>query len=203
MSGRPLNRFSHSHPEVFLSELLLKSVQGAYHDVGRNVPVFHRALVVAVDTEGGRLENPGAQGSVTHVVDGRDVDVSAIDGPRNPPNSVKARILTDGFDQFTSDERLRVFWPAETHSEHPIKPGEHVFVFFEGETYERGHWIGRVSANDDVNEAPGRDLYGKSRGDDLAAIFGDDASAGGSFDTEEKALEPPKGDRIVDLFGDT
>lgn len=158
-------------PELFLSELLRKGAQGSFSERDENSRVFFRALVVAVDVVGGRLENPGGDGKLTHVINGKSVDVPATVGPLNPMNSVKARVLTDGGDQFTTDNRLRVFWPFfPEHVSIPIKPGEHVYVLFEDEDFQHGLWFSKVSGHHGVNRKTGQSTYTKAE-QGLSGLF--------------------------------
>lgn len=203
MAGQ-LNRDKFRRPELFLSELLRKSAQGKLSERDDNSRVFYRALVVAVDVVGGRLENPDGQGTLSHVVGGRSIDVPATIGPRNPQNSVKARILTDGADQFIQDDRLRVFWPMfPEHVSVPVKPGEHVYVLFEDEGSQHGLWFSKVSGHEGVNIAPGQSTYSK-REKGLSGLFPgararDDEP---ELDTDRDASEVlSSGQRLTSLFG--
>ena len=94
-------------PELVLAELIRKSARG--DDRERH---YRRAVVIAVDLEGGLLQNGTGAGSVVvRDRDGKSRTYPAIPGVENPRGSVKARILTDGFDRLLADEDLRVFWP--------------------------------------------------------------------------------------------
>ena len=167
----PLSREKFRKPELFLSELLRKSAQGRLSERDDNSRVFYRAVVVAVDVNGGRLENSGGDGKLTHVIGGKAIDVPATVGPPNPRNSVKARIVTEGFDQFISDSRLRVFWPFfDEHVSIPIKPGEHVYVLFEDEGFQHGLWFSKVSGHENTNQFQGEKSYLKA-GTGLAGLF--------------------------------
>lgn len=165
-------------PELFLSELIRQSSQGDIPGRGENPSLFYRATVVAVDVVGGLLENPDGEGKVSHSIEGKSVEVSANVGPLNPRNSIKARIITDGLDQFTADDRLRVFWPFfPEHFSIPIKPGEHAYVFFEDQAMEHGLWIGKVSGHQNVNLFRGEDSFEDPSSDSLSSKFDDSRNA--------------------------
>jgi len=160
-------------PEQFLAELIAKSARGDLWDKSQNVQVWHRALVVAVDVIGGRLENPDGEGTVSHFMDGKNSEYPANVGPKNPRNSVKARIITKEFDQFFDDDSLRVFWPMfPEHDSIPIKPGEYVYVTFEDTNYEHGLWLGKVAGHENVNYFRGQDSF-KTEDSSLASKFPD------------------------------
>ena len=204
MSKSFLSRDKFRKPEHFLSELLKKSVQGSFREEDEYVPFLFRALVVAVDVEGAKLENPSGDGTVSHVLDGRSFDVSANVGPINPKNSVKARMITDGLDQFISDNRMRVFWPFfPEHMMIPIKPGEYVYVVFEDQNYEHGLWISKVPGHENVNYYRGKDSFDASGNDSLVSKFTETAvlaNQGVKFDTDEDAAEARQDGRLSKLF---
>ena len=159
-----------------------------------NVAFLHRALVIAVDLDGGKLENPTGAGETSNVIDGKTITVKATVGPVNPPNSVKARVMTDGFDQFTGDAGLRVFWPFfPEHISLPIKPGEHTYVIFEGTGYEHGLWVTKVPGHDNVNIFMGSDAY-KPQDPSLSEKFDDTRAAAPPAEiTNEKAAAEIEG----------
>lgn len=160
MADRFENPDKFSRQEYFFAELIRKSIQGSITERDESVSFLHRALVIAVDVEGGKLENPEGKGTVANVVDGKTISVNANSGPKNPANSIKARILTEGFDQFVGDDNLRVFWPFfPEHISLPIKPGEHVYVIFEDTNYEHGLWIAKIPGHSNVNMYKGSDAY--------------------------------------------
>lgn len=191
-------------PELFFSELLKKSARGVLRESTDYVQFLFRAVVVAVDVEGGKLENPDADGRLTHVVDGRSFDVPARAGPTNPRNSVKARILSDGYDQFVHDDRLRVFWPfMQEHVSAPIKPGEHVYVVFEDPGMEHGLWIAKVPGHENANYFKGESSYGAVGESSLASKFDDSrgsARESEDFDTDAAAGESRPDGRLTALF---
>lgn len=147
-------------PEMFLAELLNKSVRGELSDKEENPRLWYRALVVAVDVEGGKLENPDGDGVVTHLINGKSVDTPARLGPVNPRNSIKARLITDEFDQFVEDSDLKIYWPMMgEHDAIPIKPGEHVYTTFEDRDFKHGLWFGKVAGHENVNFFRGQDSF--------------------------------------------
>jgi len=190
-------------PELFLAELINKSVRHEFREYDDNVRVWHRATVVAVDVFGGRLENPDAAGILEHVIDGETIEVEASLGPVNPRNSVKARILTEEFDQYLEDESLRVFWPLfPEHDMVPIKPGEHVYVMFEGEESNHGLWLGKVPGHNGVNFFKGETSFVSSDQRRLAQKFDD------STEEQKRITDADASGRLVTagknkLFGDS
>lgn len=202
----PFSRDRFRRPERFFDEFLRKGVKGLFVERGENVPVIYRALVVGVDTEGGKLENPDGSGKVPHKIDDKKFDAPARVGPENPPNSIKARVLTDGLDRFYLDDDLRVFWPffPDTHAI-PVKPGEHVYVMFEDSQRTHGLWISKVSGHTGVNYAPGDKFYEDSDSGNLVGLFPDSSSAQGSqqtdVNTDSDAGETKSGDKLSSLFG--
>ena len=123
---------------------------------------YRRAVVMAIDTEGGRLQNKSGDGTVVvRTQDGQTRRYPALAGMENPRGSIKARLLTDGLDRLVSDEDLRVYWPMfpQDQLSVPISPGEHVYVVFEDESMSHGLWISRVSGQDSANSFKGTDSY--------------------------------------------
>jgi len=123
---------------------------------------YHRAVVLAVDLDGGLLQNELGTGAVD-VVDrfGKNQSFKAIVGPKNPRGSVKARVISDGLDRLLSDDDVRVFWPMMPSDQisMPVSPGEHVYVVFDGVGTDHGLWISRVSGHDSANSYAGVDSY--------------------------------------------
>lgn len=144
-------------PEIILQDLLRRHAKGQLLDSTENVQPFMRAVVLAVDTVGGRLSNPVGSGGLT--VD--DKDYKAVVGPENPQNSIKARVLTRGFDRYVVEQEARIFWPLlqNDHMSIPIKPGEHVYVMFEDQHYEHGMWLCKVPGHVGANRSLGLDSY--------------------------------------------
>lgn len=200
------NRDKFRRPELLLNEFLRKGAQGRFREKDEGVPFLYRALVLAVDVEGGKLENPDAAGSVSHNVNGKKYSVDARTGPKNPPNSIKARILTDGLDKFAADENLRVFWPFFPENiAVPVKPGEHVYVTFEDSHQLHGLWITKVPGHNGVNYAPGKTFYKATEDGQLASKFDDsrgvaDSSTEKKYDKDEDAAETKPGNKLSSLF---
>lgn len=143
-------------PETIFAEVIRETA------INRKIQNFRRAVVVAVDEIGGLLQNPDAFGGVDVINrDGSQTTFRALPGPRNPRGSVKARILTDGFDRILNDDELRVFWPFFSNDQinTSISPGEHVYVVFEDDSLNHGLWMTRVSGQDSANSFEGADSY--------------------------------------------
>lgn len=124
------------NPNRILSNLINDYVDGTL-DYKR---FLYRAVVVEIDHIGGVLEKD----------------------PPNPKNSIKARVISDGFDSFTPDEDLQIFWPLFPFDVMPIKQGEHVYVIFEDEMRQVGLWITRIPEPKNVdspNLTPGSKKY--------------------------------------------
>ena len=205
MAGDPFDREKFRRPELLLKEFLRKGAQGAFKENSDASTFLYRALVLAVDVEGGLLENPKGQGKVSHEVGDKKFDVEARIGPKNPQNSIKARILTDGFDKFANDENLRVFWPFFPENiSLPVKPGEHVYVLFEDSHQQHGLWVSKIPGHEGVNYAPGASFYTPTQHAPLANAFDDTRGASTQekkFDKDIDAAETKPGNRLSSLFG--
>lgn len=143
-------------PELILGEVLEKAARA------ENDRLYHRASVIAVDLVGGKLQNPDGSGFVeVPRRDGSRKKFRAIVGPENPRGAIKARVLTDGLDRLLTDDELRVFWPMfpQDLSGTPATPGEHVYVFFEGEGTDNGLWVSRVAGQESANSFDGTESY--------------------------------------------
>lgn len=143
-------------PEIILAELLQKEARG---EVPRH---YRRAVILAVDPTGGKLQNPSGAGTLAVTGrDGKRREFPALSGVENPRGAVKARILTDGLDRLIDDADLRVYWPMFPQDQFgtPISPGEHVYVVFEGEGTTHGLWLSRVPGQDSANSFAGTDSY--------------------------------------------
>lgn len=194
-----LNRDKFLRPETVLSDLLRKNVQGQIKERSESGSQLFRALVVAVDVEGGLLENPAGSGVVKHELNGRSFEVRASVGPENPRNSVKARLISGGLDQFLNDDALRVFWPFfPEHISIPVKPGEHVYVMFEGEGMEHGLWVSKVSGHENLNMYRGRDSY-KNTGD-LSSKFGDPSTQDEPLNSDQDSTQSSAKNHLKNLF---
>lgn len=146
-------------PEIVLADLLNKA---ARDEINQNQNIFYRAVVLAVDLDGGMLQNDNGDGSIDVLLpDGSRKSYSAIVGPKNPRGSIKARILTDGFDRLLDDSDVRVFWPFLPHDQIgiPVSPGEHVYVLFEGNSLSNGLWFSRVSGQESASNFVGKNSY--------------------------------------------
>ncbi|MBI2449261.1 hypothetical protein HYV49_03105 [Candidatus Pacearchaeota archaeon] len=101
---------------------------------------LHRAIVVSIDQLGGALE----------------------DKPKNPKNSIKARIISDASHSMLNNDDLPVFWPLFPFDTFPLKEGEHVYVIFENEKRDHGLWLTRIPEpfdTDNRNLALGIEKY--------------------------------------------
>lgn len=144
-------------PEMILADLIRDKARGDDRD--RH---YRRAVVLAVDLDGGLLQNKSGSGDITvKSRDGKSKKYPALVGTENPRGSIKARILTDGLDRLVADEDLRVFWPMFPQDQIaiPISPGEHVYVVFEDEGLSHGLWISRVPGQESANSFLGTDSY--------------------------------------------
>lgn len=200
----PFDREKFRRPELLFKEFLRKGAKGAFKENSDATTFLLRALVIAVDVEGGLLENPSGSGKVSHTVDGKNFDVDAKIGPENPQNSIKARILTDGFDKFSTDENLKVFWPFFPENiSIPVKPGEHVYVLFEDSQQQHGLWVSKVAGHSGVNYVPGSDFYKAQQIAPLANRFDhlkDVKTQEKKFDKDSDAAETKPGNRLSSLF---
>lgn len=145
-------------PELILSDMVSSWARG---DDAKNNH-YLRAVVIAVDIEGGMLQNKLGSGDVSvRSRDGKIRKYPALFGVENPRGSIKARILSDGLDRLSIDSELRVFWPMFPQDQLavPIAPGEHVYVVFEGNDMAHGLWISRVPGQDSANSFQGVDSY--------------------------------------------
>jgi len=205
MSSGGFTRDKFRRPELLFQEILRKGAQGMYQERNELIPFLHRALVIGVDVDGGKLENPTANGTVSHKVGDKKFDVPARSGPENPPNSIKARIISDGADKFSLDDDLRVFWPFFPENiSVPIKPGEHVYVMFEDSEKLHGLWITKVPGHSGMNYAPGSKFFKPTETTPLASKFPDTASVKSAekkkFDKDSDASETTSGNKLSSLF---
>jgi len=205
MSNSGFSRDKFRRPEQLFQEILRKGAQGMYLERDELIPFLHRALVIGVDVVGGKLENPSAQGKVSHNVDGKKFDVPARVGPENPPNSIKARIISDGDDKFSTDDNLRVFWPFFPENiSVPIKPGEHVYVVFEDSHRMHGLWVSKIPGHVGANYAQGSKFFKPANSANLANKFPDSAAVSSTeekkFDKDEDAAETSSGNKLSSLF---
>lgn len=140
-------------PNISFTEMLKKGAGGQYRERGDYVPNMYRALVIAMDPEGGKLESPNGEtldGSALRVSvksqNGNELANYFVDptlGPYNPKNSVRARIMTNNMDEIIADEDLRTYWPLFPGADTP-SAGEMVYVVFEDEAMHHGLWVAKV-----------------------------------------------------------
>lgn len=145
-------------PELVLSDLLNERIRDATPAGFRLL----RAVVLAVDLEGAKLQNKAGSGTFQAVdVDGKKVDHQASVGPDNPRGAIQARILTDGLDRFRPSSASRIFWPffPVDQLSFPVCPKEHVYVLFEDRDESHGLWLSRVSGHDSSNFYVGSNSY--------------------------------------------
>lgn len=172
-------------PETFFYELIKDGSRNDFVRREENSKVFYRALVVAVDVFGGKLENETGDGSILTEINGEEIELQANIGPNNPKNSVKARILTDYSDQLKSNDDLFVFWPfMPEHDMLPIKVGEHVYVLFEDQNFNHGLWLGKVSGHNNVNFFNGNNSYEPYDRDRLLNSFNETLRENKEIDNE-------------------
>lgn len=185
-------------PELILSEVLRDAARGKPAD--RTV---RRALVLAVDHEGGTLQNTNGTGEYESVWPGhRSRKLSAVVGPPNPRGSIKARVLTDALDRLRSDEDTRVFWPLFPPDQMgiPVVPGEHVYIMFEGSGLDNGFWLSRVPGHESAGAFIGNSSY-VSQSSPGSAMDSFESNPSDYPKTEEHASMAP-GTSAMDHFED-
>ena len=187
-----------------MAEVLSKSAQGELRDLSDNSLSLYRAVVVAVDVVGGKLENKKGVGKLHQRVGSKSYDVNATIGPDNPKNSVKARLITDGLDRFVHDDDIRTFWPFfPEHVSIPVKPGEYVYVMFEDNAFQHGLWLTKVPGHENVNVFKGSQSLTSSKSGSLMEMFSDTRSksdTGERFDTDEAATESKRAGGLMRVF---
>ena len=79
-----------------------------------------------------------------------DIDAALLRAA--PRNSILARVVSQGVDK--RDQTPLLFYPTLSHTHQPLKPGEHVWVFFESDrsTLEQGFWLSRIVEPRDVDD---------------------------------------------------
>lgn len=181
-------------PEILLNEFLRKGIKGLFRQKTESPVFLYRAVVLAVDEQGGKLENPDGSGTLTHIIDGKKENIEAREGPKNPKNSIRARLLSNGEDKFSFDNRLRIYWPM--FDMQTIKPGEHVYVTFEDEEKNHGLWISKVAGHDDLNFAEGSEYQVTGNEDSKTNKFPDTAGLkdknSKDFSKDSVSSESPK-----------
>jgi hypothetical protein len=156
-----------------------KFLQGKFLEQGDMFSPFMKAQVISFDQTGGLLENPNGAGVCrSRVPESRDYyDMKARVGPKNPPGSLRARIITGHADMCSDDSDLKIFYPLYQHSTAPV-PLEFVYVFFETRERHRGVWVSKVEGpfGEKTNFAPGDTSMRNSQNDNnsmpLAAAHG-------------------------------
>lgn len=146
------------NPGLFLNELLRREALGE----NQSQRFLYRAVVLAVDVNGGQLQNESGAGTISSLASsGLRRQFKATVGPKNPRGSVKARVITNGLDRLMDDDETRVFWPLFPYDQIsiPVSPGEHVYVLFEGNGTSHGLWIARVAGHESANSFQGKDSY--------------------------------------------
>ena len=158
-----LSNEKYRRPSIAFQDILRKGSGGAYREKGEYSAFMFRAIVIAVDPEGGKLESPDGKpqqrsgdkwvegAKMTQIVtDGNKplakYEITPTLGPVNPPNSIKARIISNNMDQFTSDDDLRCFWPMFPGLSN-VSAGEMAYVVFEDEDFTHGLWLAKVPTN--------------------------------------------------------
>jgi len=201
----PLTNQKYRRPLVTFADVLRKEAAGQYVERGEYVPFMFRAYVYAVDTVGAMLENdqgetgPDLEQTVTDSQGTRSFNVKAALGPPNPPDSVKARIITNNMDQFLDDDDLRVYWPMFPGLQNP-SPGELVYVVFEDSSMTHGLWVSKVPFDnryDNPNLILQREVSELSVSDSIASSYPDD-EPGDAADTG--ANLPANQNPMADLF---
>jgi len=145
-------------PGIILADMIKRAARGDDKDKRH----YYRAAVLAIDLDGGKLQNPNAEGGIDSIDSaGTKRHFKALHGVENPRGSIKARILSDGVDRLLDDADVRIFWPMFPQDQigTPVSPGEHVYVIFEGVGMAHGLWLARVSGHDDANSYKGSDSY--------------------------------------------
>lgn len=192
-------------PSIGFTEMLRKGIGGMLREKDEYATFMFRALVLASDPYGGKLETPDGvpEGKtyleeVIHDVTGGEIaryTVNPTLGPRNPKNSVRARIITEGMDQFIDDDNLRTFWPLLPGISNP-SAGELVYVVFEDERMTHGLWISKVPTDldeENSNQTLMNNVY-KKQGESKNQLF---HISGNSYDPQANPSSP---NRLTNLF---
>jgi len=156
-SGESIRR-----PELVLGDLLKKHARGEIVTSDFLPKILYRAVVLAVDVEGGKLSGANIGNDTVNGVgvDGRERDYTRISGPSNPRGSIKAIVIDSARDSFYDEDSARILWPFFPNDQMslPVSPGEHVYCIFEDELMEHGLWVCRVSGHDTANVSKGADF---------------------------------------------
>ena len=209
--ANPIFNEKSRRPSIGFTETLKKGIGGLFREKDEYVPFMYRALVIAIDTEGGKLETPDGEpegGKLVQQVRApagnlvAQYDIAPTRGPRNPKNAVRARIVTDNVDQFIDDDNLRTYWPMFPGVSNPTA-GELVYVVFEDEQLTHGLWLCRVPTNDPL-ESPNQMLMSQILKEaDLGkkVLFPDTSPLPGKQRDDGNPVKQPH--RLTDLFIDT
>lgn len=194
------------HPEIYQSQLLAAFAQGRFVERTENIAPFLRAQIISFDAEGGLLENPSGDGAVRsrNPTTMEYLDIAARVGPKNPPRSVRARILD--IDRYVRDEDLRIYWPMFPYGGADPTSLEFVYVWFEDTDNRHGIWISPVAGpmGEETNFAPGVAPYqeadtSQNSAGRLAAAHGDTTVKETKYDTSEAITGAPNGKPKKDL----
>lgn len=186
-------------PELIFADV----IDRASREEDKGQRTYYKAVVMAVDLEGGKLQNPDGDGSViVSLRDGSSSEFDALIGPANPRGSVKARVLTDGLDRLMDDQELRVFWPMfpQDLSGTPATPGEHVYVMFDGNGMSHGLWVSRVAGHESAGSADGTAVYTAPSSPPSAMDKFEENTADYSKDDADAGLAPKRG--VMSKFED-
>lgn len=189
-ASSPLNSQKLRRPLSTLSDLIRNESSGLYVKRDEYLPFMYRAVVYAIDTEGGRIEGPGESDVLRQAVNSGgslkwyDVKKRYCSRP-NPPDSIRARIITDMRDSFFMQEDLRTYWPMFPGLQPPA-PGELVYVIFEDASRKHGLWLSKVPL-DNAFSTTGRVQLSDIVGTEgvMNDLFGDSPQNGSASQTAE------------------
>ncbi len=156
-----------ANPESLMPQMLRDYIEGNLDQTR----FLFRATVVQVDQVGGQIELT----------------------PENPRNTIRARIITNGYNATTLDDDLPIFWPMFPHLQMPIKENEMVYVVFEDPGRTHGLWLTRIPTPADLdskNFVKGSKPYQESEVNGLGEISADKAVAGTSEEPTAVDTDP-------------
>jgi len=160
-----------AQPNRILEKLISSYINGDLEDY----TVFYVAAVIDIDTKGGAFKDEPLP---------------------NPRNSIRARVITDSMDKYTSEEDLPVFWPMFPYDRMPIKKGEHAWVVFSDPEQTHGLWLTRIAEPHgihDTNYTPGKKRFFENKDNDFNDIGIEQAIQ----DTEVQPLVVKPSDEFV------